>query len=91
MSLPVVFSDAALTADITEGLATVEDRIREAVSAPHPVLAAASRHLADAGGKRMRPLLVLLAAQFGTRRNAQIVAAAVAVELITWRGSTTTM
>jgi heptaprenyl diphosphate synthase len=77
-----MFSDSDLTSDITDGLATVEDRIREAVSTPHRVLAGASRHLIDAGGKRLRPLLVLLAAQFGARRDTRIVAAAAGVELI---------
>ena len=82
VSLPVALSEPVLSAEVTDGLAAVEERIREAVSTPHPVLADAARHLIDAGGKRIRPLLVLLAAQFGTRRDGRIVAAAVAVELI---------
>ncbi len=47
----------------------------------YPFVTETSRHLVDAGGKRFRPLLVLLAAQFGdpTRRGCR--AAAVVVEL----------
>lgn len=81
-ALPVTFPDAEMAAAITNGLVAVEDGIREAASASHPVLAEASRHLTGTGGKRMRPLLVLLAAQFGNRRNDRVVASAVAVELI---------
>jgi geranylgeranyl pyrophosphate synthase len=82
VSLPVEFSDPDLAGYLTEGLAEVEDRMRESVGTPHPVLATAARHLIDAGGKRIRPLLVLLAAQFGPRRDARVTASAVAVELI---------
>ena len=40
-----------------------------------------SRHLVEAGGKRFRPLLVLLAAQFGDPSAPGVVPAAVVVEL----------
>jgi heptaprenyl diphosphate synthase len=45
------------------------------------VLAVASLHLMEAGGKRIRPTLVLLAAQFGDPRDPRVVPAAVALEL----------
>jgi heptaprenyl diphosphate synthase len=45
------------------------------------VLTDAAEHLMEAGGKRFRPTLVLLAGQFGNPRDARIVPAAVAVEL----------
>lgn len=80
--MPVVFSDPGLAADIADGLAAVEDRMRQTVSTPHRILGHAATHLINAGGKRIRPLLVLLAAQFGARRDARVVASAVAVELI---------
>src|SRR5256885_14031581 len=41
----------------------------------------ASRHLIDAGGKRFRATLVLLAAQFGNPRDRRVVPGAVAIEL----------
>jgi heptaprenyl diphosphate synthase len=52
-----------------------------AAHAGHDVLAEASAHLMEAGGKRFRPTLVLLAAQFGDPRDPRVVPAAVAVEL----------
>jgi heptaprenyl diphosphate synthase len=78
---PVELSDAALAADVSGGLALVEEGLRAATCAPHPVLAEASRHLINAGGKRLRPALVLLAAQFGNPRDERIVPSAVAIEL----------
>ncbi|MBO0801953.1 MAG: polyprenyl synthetase family protein [Nocardiopsaceae bacterium] len=40
-----------------------------------------SRHMMEAGGKRFRAMLVLLAARFGDYRDKRIVPAAVAIEL----------
>jgi heptaprenyl diphosphate synthase len=45
------------------------------------VLSDAARHLVDAGGKRFRPLLVSLAAQFGDPSLSHVRTAAVVVEL----------
>jgi heptaprenyl diphosphate synthase len=73
--------DAALAAEVAAGLAQVEDGLREAARADHEVLTQASAHLLEAGGKRLRPLLVLLAAQFGDPSDKRVVPAAVAVEL----------
>ena len=77
--VPVELSDAALAGDVADGLALVEDGLREAASTPNEVLAEASRHLIDAGGKRLRPALVLLAAQFGSPRDERVVPSAVAI------------
>jgi heptaprenyl diphosphate synthase len=73
--------DAALAAEIAAGLEQVEDGLREAARAEHEVLTEASAHLLEAGGKRLRPMLVLLAAQFGDPSDKRIIPAAVAVEL----------
>ncbi|MEU4244424.1 polyprenyl synthetase family protein [Actinoplanes sp. NPDC026619] len=57
--------------------------LREAVHASgDPFLTAASTHLLDAGGKRLRPRLVLLAAQYGERNRPGVPRAAAVVELI---------
>ncbi len=80
-AVPVELADAALAADIAVGLARVEDGLRVAAQAQHEVLAEASAHLIQAGGKRFRPTLVLLAAQFGNPQDPRVVPAAVAVEL----------
>ncbi len=79
--VPVELSDAALAADVVDGLALVEEGLREAARAQHELLAETSRYLIDAGGKRFRATLVLLAAQFGNPRDERIVPAAVAIEL----------
>jgi heptaprenyl diphosphate synthase len=79
--VPVELSDAALAAEVIEGLGLVEDGLREAARAQHDLLAQTSAYLIEAGGKRFRATLVLLAAQFGNPRDARIVPAAVAIEL----------
>jgi heptaprenyl diphosphate synthase len=73
--------DAGLETSLTSGLARVELGLREAVASDDPFVADASRYLVDAGGKRFRPLLVLLAAQFGDPEAWGVVPAGVVVEL----------
>jgi heptaprenyl diphosphate synthase len=80
-AVPVELTDDALASDVADGLARVEDGLRHALKSQHPVLAAASAHLMEAGGKRLRPMLVLLAAQFGDPQDPRVVQAAVALEL----------
>ena len=80
-AVPMELTDAALASDVVDGLAHVEDGLRAAAKAQHAVLAEAAEHLMEAGGKRFRPTLVLLAGQFGDPRDPRIVPAAVAVEL----------
>jgi heptaprenyl diphosphate synthase len=55
--------------------------LRESVKSNYPFVTETSRYLVDAGGKRFRPLLVLLASQFGDPSSAGVVPAAVAIEL----------
>lgn len=73
--------DADLEARLAAGMVRVEDYLREAVRSDYPFVTEASRHLVDAGGKRFRPLLVLLAAEFGDPQAPGVVPAAVVVEL----------
>jgi heptaprenyl diphosphate synthase len=80
-TVPVELTDAALASDMFDGLALVEDGLRAAARSEHEVLAAASAHLMEAGGKRLRPMLVLLAAQFGDPQDPRVVQAAIALEL----------
>jgi heptaprenyl diphosphate synthase len=77
----VEFADGALAAQVADGLGLVEDGLREAARAQHDLLAKASAYLLHAGGKRFRPTLVLLAAQFGNPADRRVVPAAVAMEL----------
>ena len=76
----------ALTERLVDGLAAVDARLREVVSHDDPFIAEASTHLVDAGGKRFRPLLTLLAAEVAGGINPQVIDAAVGVEL--WSCST---
>jgi heptaprenyl diphosphate synthase len=77
----VVFDDPVLEASIKSGLDSVETLLRESVKSNYPFVTETSRYLVDAGGKRFRPLLVLLASQFGDPASAGVVPAAVAIEL----------
>jgi len=74
-------TDEALEVSLRAGLEVVEQRLREAVGNADPIADAASRHLVEAGGKRVRPMLTLLAAHFGDPRRPEVVEAAVVVEL----------
>jgi heptaprenyl diphosphate synthase len=79
LAIPSV--DPAFEASVAAGLDTVEERLAEAVEADDAMLAAASRHLVAAGGKRFRPLLALTAGHFGDPDAPGVVRAAVVVEL----------
>lgn len=59
----------------------VESRLFEVTTSPHRHLTEIAQHLLAAGGKRYRPLLALLGAEFGTPDH-RAVEAAVSVELI---------
>jgi heptaprenyl diphosphate synthase len=74
-------ADPVLAASLTAGLARVEERLLEVVDASHPLLREAAAHLVRAGGKRVRPLLALLAAELGDPAAPGVVDAAVVVEL----------
>jgi len=63
-------------------LARVEERLLDAAAADDPYLTKIAQHLLLAGGKRFRPLLALLAAEFGPSRDHRPVEAGVSVELI---------
>jgi heptaprenyl diphosphate synthase len=80
-AVPVEFADSSLTASIADGLAGVEKALIEAAHTEEALLTEASRHLIEAGGKRFRATLVLLAAQFGDPRDERVVPAAAAIEL----------
>ncbi len=75
------FADPVLAKSIRAGLDRVETQLGAAVHTDAPFIAEPARHLVVAGGKRFRPLLVLLAAHFGDPEAAGVVPAAVVVEL----------
>ena len=63
------------------GLASVDALLRTVVDHEDPFIAQASAHLSNAGGKRFRPMLTLLAAELGSGINDDVVAAATGIEL----------
>lgn len=83
MTQPVSFAlrDEALAARLSERLGVVEQRLRTAVATSDGLIESASRHLVDAGGKRLRPLLTLLTAELGDADAPQVLDAATVVEL----------
>ena len=66
---------------LQRGLSAVDELLRTVVDHDDPFIAQASGHLAEAGGKRFRPMLTLLAAELGNGINDDVVAAATGVEL----------
>lgn len=70
-----------LAARIERRLMDVDNLLAHSVKSDTPVLASAAGHLIEAGGKRFRPLICLLAAQFGDADAPEVLHAAVAVEL----------
>ncbi|MCU1553868.1 MAG: geranylgeranyl pyrophosphate synthase [Arthrobacter sp.] len=85
LQLPAGFAaiagDPELGPAITTNLARVEKKLREAIANSDPLADATSRHLVEAGGKRIRPLLTLLCAHLGDASLPAVVQAAVVVEL----------
>jgi heptaprenyl diphosphate synthase len=81
IAVPVEFTDEALTAEVAEDLISVEAVLRDSSFGGDAMFTEVSRHMMEAGGKRFRAMLVLLAARFGDSRDKRIVPAAVAIEL----------
>lgn len=79
LALPAT-SDA-LNARLVDGREAVDALLRREVDHEDPFIAGANIHLAEAGGKRFRPLLTLLASEVGSGVNDDVVAAATGVEL----------
>ena len=80
-TLGVSFTDAALEARVSAGVDEVERQLVAAVDSPSRLVAEAAAHLLNAGGKRFRPLLVMLAAEFGDPARPEVANSAVVVEL----------
>jgi heptaprenyl diphosphate synthase len=74
-------ADPALADAISRGLVAVEARLNDVVGSGHPLLDEAARHLVSAGGKRVRPMLTLLASHLGDPTTTAVIDAAVVVEL----------
>ena len=77
----IIASDEKLGPQILSALAEIEERLSRAVTQTSKIADVASRHLLNAGGKRVRPLLTLLAAAADGEINDAVIDAAVVVEL----------
>ncbi|MFJ2369432.1 polyprenyl synthetase family protein [Microbacterium sp. NPDC087665] len=66
---------------IEDGLELVETGLAEDVRVADPLADAASRYLYEAGGKRIRPVLTLLAAQLGDGNTDEVIDVAKALEI----------
>lgn len=73
--------DPALEAQVVAGLHSVEARLQASVEFDDDMLSQASGHLISAGGKRFRPMMVLVAGHVGDPTAAELVSAAAVVEL----------
>ncbi|MDR2381192.1 MAG: polyprenyl synthetase family protein [Bifidobacteriaceae bacterium] len=82
VELALTLADPALDAALRQGMAEVEVRLAAATAVDEPWVAAAASHLLRAGGKRLRPMLTLLASHLGDGINDAVIDAAATVELI---------
>lgn len=81
VAVGIEFSDPVLESSVRDGLAGVEKALLAAVSSEDEFIGEASKHLIDAGGKRFRPLVTLLAAHFGEPHTEEVTLSAVVCEL----------
>jgi len=80
LAMPV--TDAALAERLAARMTAVEEALGGHVRSRAGFVTEAARHLMEAGGKRFRPLLVLLAAETGDRPDSdEVITAACVVEL----------
>ncbi len=79
LALPIL--DPDLEARLRQRLVEVEAELDDSVESEAGFVTEAAKHLMRAGGKRFRPLLVLLAAETGDPHAEGIVTAACVVEL----------
>jgi heptaprenyl diphosphate synthase len=70
-----------LEAELTEGMARVESLLLSHIQGDYPLVEETSRHLVAAGGKRLRPLLTLLASHYGDKNMFGVIESAVVCEL----------
>jgi heptaprenyl diphosphate synthase len=73
--------DAGLERGLRVRLDQVEKYLEKTVRAEYDLLTDASAYLLQAGGKRFRPMLVLLSGHFGDPADARLVPGAAAIEL----------
>ena len=70
-----------LELELSEGMAKVESLLFSHIQGNYPLVEETSRHLLAAGGKRLRPLLTLLASHYGDKNRFGVIESAVVCEL----------
>jgi len=73
--------ESPIESEIGTRLDRVEEELEKAVAADSDLLSATARYLLQAGGKRFRPMLVLLAGYFGDPADPRLIPGSVAIEL----------
>lgn len=74
--------DATLEAEVRGRLGDVEAALTTAVAHEPGMLAQTSEYLLNAGGKRFRPMLVLVSGYYGDPEDPRLVPGGVAIELV---------
>lgn len=72
----------ALYTNFRKDIAYIEKELERSVESSSPVIHQASLHLLRAGGKRIRPIFVILSSQFGHYSIEKVAKVAVSLELI---------
>ena len=72
---------AQLESDLAIRMAEVEALLRKQIEGKYPLVIETSRHLVEAGGKRLRPLLTLITSHYGDPKAHGVIEAAVVCEL----------
>ena len=80
-SLGIPNLDANLEKELARGLDEVEKLLSSHIQGDYPLVVETSRHLVEAGGKRFRPLITLIASHFGNGQTKEVIEAAVVCEL----------
>jgi heptaprenyl diphosphate synthase len=71
----------ALELELKESMKRVEDLLFTHIQGDYPLVEETSRHLVAAGGKRLRPLLTILASHYGDKNKFGIIESAAVCEL----------
>jgi heptaprenyl diphosphate synthase len=71
----------ALELELTASMEQVEELLFSHIQGDYPLVEETSRHLVAAGGKRLRPLLTILASHYGDKNKFGIIESAAVCEL----------
>ena len=64
---------AELEESLSAAMVEVEELLRQQIEGKYPLVVETSRHLVQAGGKRLRPLLTLITSHYGDRTSAEFL------------------